>query len=476
MALEDKILPQRCASLNINENNLIKINKQKDSLSKALMVLLILVLDIYYVIAYYNSMTPISGGEAALYGAIAIFLVELAFFIFIIALINVKDKRLDNSAHLYFFHQEKRLFKFVDNFSNASVSISDMAAVTEQEVDEDGNPVFYAEEVFDDEEDIFVIEAASTMLTKEKEITYEDLVNSLNESLESLGIHGDVASGLLAAMTFSKLIDATKIQKIVPTIFKALDNPNYTIHYDEDASITTQKVLINTFEYAKTHPNIPVFMMFDEIPASDFLNYLRPLYRYIDDLNGDYYISINGNAIHIPHNVFFLYALRDNETIFDVSRRYLRYISIINSTYTVDKEITGSRKPFSVTINQLTNARRNALDNYAVEEATYKKLDLLFNMANEANGYVLQNKIQNKIEEFSSMLLSLHLPEDEVIDRCLAYNVIAAVVISSEPLKLTKDYNLATLLDNEFGGDKMKLTKNMIRDYLALFNNKGERK
>ena len=476
MALENKILPQRCASLDINENNLVKVNKRKDSLSKFLLIVLVLALDIYYLIAFTSAYGPQNGTEGTLAVFIAILLLEVIYFIFILALVNVKDKNLSNSSHLYFFHQEKRLFKFVDNFSNASVSVSDMLAVTEQEVDENGNPIYYAEEVYDDEEDIFVIEAASTMLTKEKETTYEDLVTGFNESLESFGVHGDVAAGLISAMTFSKLIDATKIQKIVSLVFKALDNPNYVIHYDENSSITSQKVLINTFEYAKTHPNIPVFMMFDEIPASEFLNYLRPLYRYIDDLNGDYYISINGNVVYIPHNVYFLFALRDNESVFDISRRYLRYISIINATYTLDKELTGERKPFSVTINQLTNARRNALDNFSVEEATYKKLDLLFNMANEANGYVLQNKIQNKIEEFSSMLLSLHLPEDEVIDRCLAYNVIAAVVISSEPLKLTKDYNLTTLLDNEFGGDKMKLTKNMIRDYLNLFNNKGERK
>ena len=475
MALENKLLPQRRAELDINENNLLKVNKRKDNLSKVLLILLVIVLDIYLCLTFYSSYAS-AGFEVAIGILAATAISSLVFFIFILLIINNNDKKYDNSNHLYFFRKEKRLFKFVDNFSNASVSISDIAAINEQELDANGNPIYYAEEVYDDEDDIFVIEAASTMLAKEKEITYEELVNGFNESLESFGIHGNVAQSFLSAMTFSKLIDVTSINKIIYSLFKVLDNPNYVIHYDEEASITSQKVLINTFEYAKVHPNIPVFMMFDEIPSTEFLNYLRPLYRYIDDLNGDYYITINGAAVHIPHNVYFLYSLRENQTIFDISRRYLRYISVVNAEYTLDKELTGERKPYSLTINQLINARRNALDNYAVEEATYKKLDLLFNMANEANGYVLQNKIQNKIEEYCSMLLSLSLPEDEVVDRCLAYNVIAAVVISSDPLKLTKDHNLTTLLDNEFGGDKMKLTKNMIKDYLNLFNTKGERK
>ena len=99
----------------------------------------------------------------------------------------------------------------------------------------------------------------------------------------------------------------------------------------------------------------------------------------------------------------------------------------------------------------------------------------MFNMANEANGYVLQNKIQRKIEDYSAVLLSLEMNEEDVIDRCLANNIIAAVVISADPTKLMKDCNLTTLLENEFGQDKMKLTKGMIKDYLSLFNSKGER-
>jgi hypothetical protein len=153
----------------------------------------------------------------------------------------------------------------------------------------------------------------------------------------------------------------------------------------------------------------------------------------------------------------------------------MRYISILRSEYRINTEVEGERKKFTLTNDQLVNARRNSMESFSVEESTFKKLDSLFTLANEANGYVLQNKIQRKIEEFSAVLLSLNMSEEDVIDRCLAYNIIAAVVISADPTKLMKDYNLTTLLDNEFGQDKMKLTKLMIKDYLSLFNSKGER-
>ena len=452
-----------------------KINKGKDRLPKLLLLLLIPGVIMGYTLSVYNSMYKGYEGDTGTMFIIAGIALSVFFFVFGALLMIGHTKRLDSSAHLFFFKEEKRQFKIVDNFSNSSVSVNVGNANTE-ELDENGRPVYYAEEIYeDDEEDIFVTEAQSTALKKEKELTYAELIESLNESLESYGITGDLAKSLFSSMAFSKLIDVTEIHSIIPTLFRVLDNPNYIIHYSAEESITSQRVLLNTFEYGKTHPNIPVFILFDEIPSKEFLNYLRPLYRYIDDINGDYYISANGVAVHIPHNVYFLVSLRENDIVFDISRRYLRYISILHSEFHVGEEPEGEKKKFNLTLEQLNNARRNSMDNFAVEESTYKKLDLLFNTANEANGYVLQNKIQRKIEEYSALLLSLGIAEDEVIDLCLANNIIAAVVISSNVTKLMNEFNLSTILENEFGQDKMKLTKAMIKDYLSLFNSKGER-
>ena len=477
MALEDKLLPQSYRSVDIDEYTFLRKKNSGDAFLKVLlfivtslaMIIFVFVLSNQVLAADPNSM---AGGLYLVTGIIA------SAFVIIVMLLLIfgKSKRLSNSEHLYAFKREPGKFKIVENFSDSSVSVSNSLNTTGPELDEDGNVIFYAEEVFDDEDNIFAIEEASTLLKKEKSITYGDIVKSLNESLESFGITGDLAANLIASMAFSKLIDVTNILDIVPTLFKVLDNPTYIIHYDVNAPLTTQKVLYNVFEYAKTHPTIPVFMLVDEIPSKEYLNYLRPLYRYIDDLNGDYYINVNGTMVHIPHNIYFMSAIKKETTIFDISRRYLRYIAILKSDYRLNNDVEGERKKFSFNNEQLINARRNAMESYAVEESTYKKLDSMFSLANEANGYVLQNKIQRKIEDYSAVLLSLDINEEEVIDRCMANNIIAAVVISSDPTKLMRDYNLTTYLDNEFGQDKMKATKAMIKEYLSLFDSKGERR
>ena len=476
MALEDKILPQSYRSVDTNEYNFLRKKEGNEGLLKFLLFLIIAAsVYIYTFIVFKNTLEEDPNGYAGILYLIAGIIASTFVVVLLIALLASKNKRLSNSSHLYTFKRDPGKYKIVDNFSDSSVSVSATVNGASQELDEDGNPIYYAEEVFDDEDNIFVIEEASTMLKKEKSITYGDIITKLDESLASFGVTGDLAQNLLAAMAFSKLIDVTNIQDVVPILFKALDNPNYVIHYDGNDSLTSQKVLYNVFEYAKTHPNIPVFMLIDEIPSKDYLNYLRPLYRYIDDLNGDYYINFSGAMIHIPHNIYFMSALKDGNLVFDVSRRYLRYIAILNSEYNIERRVEGTPKVCALNNEQFVNARRNAMENYSVEESTFKKLDGMFVLANEANGYVLQNKIQRKIEDFSAVLLSLEIPEEDVIDRCLAYNIIPAVVISSDPTKLMRDYNLSSYLDNEFGPDKMKLTKTMIKDYLSLFSPKGER-
>ena len=476
MALEDKVLPIEYRSIDTDNNNFLRKKEGGDGFLKFLLVVALSVFLYIYTFSLYKTVLEAYPNSTAgpLY-LVAGMIASTFIVVVMIVLLLSKNKRLDNSAHLFAFKSEPGKFKIVDNFSDSSVSVSASLGTAIQEVDEDGNPIYYAEEVFDDEDNIFVIEEASTLLKKEKSITYADIAGKMNEALESYGVTGDLAANLLASMAFSKLIDVTNIVEVIPLLFRALDNPTYVIHYNERESITVQKVLYNVFEYAKVHPNIPVFMLIDEIPAKEYLNYLRPLYRYIDDLNGDYYINLNGTMAHIPHNVYFMSAIRHNTVVFDISRRYLRYISILKADYRINKEYQGEHKKYSLNNEQLVNARRNAMDSYSVEESTYKKLDTMFVMANEANGYVLQNKIQRKIEDFSAVLLSLDMSEEDVIDRCLAYNIIAAVVISSDPTKLMHDYNLTTQLENEFGQDKMKLTKGMIKDYLSLFNSKGER-
>ena len=407
-------------------------------------------------------------------------IVTLVLDLLVIVMLGIalfsRRKHLDNGDGIKYLLEEEKSYRVVENFSSSgSVAVqTNQVRTVIEEVDDYGNPIIYAEELFDDEEDIFVSDALSTAIVKEKEKTYSELVEDLNKTFLDYGLNGNLAEALLSSMVFSPMIFARDIAPYIKTIFRALSNPNYFIHYSENNTIASEKTLYSAFEYAKSNPDSPIFIYIDEIPSKEFLNYMRPLYAYIDNTSDDYYISSQGLTFFIPHNVYFLVNIKKDDIIYEISRRYLRYIPILRCDI---KEVDASNeaKPFILSNNDIKNARRNAHDSFALSESTYKKMDNLFALTNEANGYVLQNKIQRKIEDYTSLLLSINMSEDDVIDNVLSNAIIRAAIISAEPQKLKTEYNIVRLIENEFGSDKLKETKAVVKEYISLFDKNGGR-
>ena len=409
-----------------------------------------------------------------------IFSILLLVFIDVLAIILFfrSKKNLDAGDGITYLVEEEKAYKVVHNFSSASnvvVEEEEKKYETTQEFDEYGNPIIYAEEIFDDEDDIFANEVLSSAIIKEKEKTYKDVLEGFDFALLQHGLKGDLGTHLLASMVFSPLIYVKAIRPYIEKLFKTLNNPKYIIHYRSETNIASEKLLYTSFEFAKANPDLPVFIYIDNIPSKEFLNYMRPLYAYIDNPSDDYYLASGGLTYYIPHNVYFLVDLAEGNEVYDISRRYLRYLSILNCSVS-EVEEAADAKVFALSNKDLTNAKRNAHSGFALSEPAYKKLDVIFSLINEANGYVLQNKIQRKIEEYTSLLLSLGREEDDVIDEVLANAVIEAALITTEPQKLAKDYNVTRVIEEEFGEDKMKRTKSVIKEYLSLYGGKGVKK
>ena len=480
MAIQNKKLKNPPRVLNKNLFGFFKEKRKRDIAFLVIILLVYSIADTWFMTWFFN--TSIYGKtlywtlpSGAYWTAVAFSIALLIVVDIVVCIIFFKKKdKKDINDGISYLVSEKKAYKIVNNFSSVSdiVVTEEKKFETVQELDEDGNPIIYAEEIFDDEDDIFVNEALSSTIQKEKEKTFKEIIESFDESLTQFGLKGNLATTLLASMSFSPIIYSKSIRSYIPKFFKAINNPNYVIHYRGDQTIANEKLLFKSFEFAKENQDLPVFIYIDNIPSKEFLNYLRPIYAYIDNPNDDYYLSSEGMTYYIPHNLYFLVDLADGEEIYNISRRYLRYISILNASIT-EIEPVSNAKSFVLSRKDLGNAKRNAQNDYSLTEQTYKKLDNFFNVINTANGYVLQNKIQRRIEESSSLLLSLGVEEDNVVDEILANNVIQAALITTEPQKLVKEFNLSRLLDDEFGEDKMKQTKAVIKEYISLYAAKG---
>ena len=417
-----------------------------------------------------------SGDDTALIiGLIVSFSFVILMVVGFIVSVASKPKHLDKGEGLYCMYKDEKKFKIVDEFSESSISIlKEKEAEAEiQEYDEDGNPIYYAEEMFDDEDDIFVNEVNSTLIAKEKAIQYSEIITKLERSLKQYGLSGDMAKGLVTVMSFSPMIYAHDIAEHITTLFSVIKNPSFSIHYSDDVdNIAHEPTLFKSFEYAKAHTDSPIFVYIDGIPAREFMNYMRPLYAYIDNPNDDYYISNKGSTSYIPHNVFFLFDLKEGDYYYDISRRYLRYIGVLKAEVT-KIEPSDEKTNCELSLKEFANAKRNALESYALNEQIFKKLDNVFSVLKEANGYVLQNKVQRKIEEYSSILLSLGEPELKVVDDCLANLIITAAIMTAEPNILEEKFHVVRLIESEFGASNMKQTKAIVKEYISLFATKG---
>ena len=470
MTESSKYIKDKGRTFNLDEYSLVYREKKQDKGVKFLFGLLVVLAMIALTIAAYISLNQ-SGttGDSFLFAAITIASTGILFIVFFLILLNQKDHKYDDGSGLFYLYREEKDYKVVDNFSGSSVAIAGVDTYElKEEVDEYGNPIYYAEEVFDDEGDIFVNEVNSTLIAKEKAITYAEIIASLDESFLNYGLNGDLARALIAAMSFSPMILAKDIAPYISDFFQAINNPSFIIHYTPDSVVSNERTLFTVFEYAKSRADKPIFIYIDGIPSKDFFNYMRPLYSYIDNPNDDYYLSNKGTTSFIPHNVFFLVNIREDNYIYDISRRYLRYISIMKC-HISEVEKAERLKPIDMSMKDLTNARRNAMDEFVLSEAAYRKLDNILAILRLANGYVLQNKIQRKIEEYSAILLSLGENEDDVFDYLVTNTIMPAAILTNGTKKLESEFHIIRAIESEFGVDNMKQTKALIKEYISLY-------
>ena len=481
MADNSKFIKESSRRYGLDDFSLHYPGKKKDSAIAALLFVIALAALIIIVLAETVVFTSTYATEEY---SLIVFATLLPSYVLVIVFavfvgIGLFSKRhyINSGEGLHYIYADAKEFKVVENFSGSSVAIQEENTVQQnvQEVDEHGNPIYYAEEVFDDEEDIFVNEVNSTVIAKERAKSYEEIIRSIDGVLEKYGLKGDVGRALVSSMAFSPMIYARDIGEYIPTIFKALGNPNYVIHYSSNNTISNERTLFNSFEYAKAHSDSPVFVYIDGIPAKEFLTYMRSLYTYIDNPNDDYYLSCNGVTCYIPHNVYFLVNITKDSYFYDIARRYLRYISVMKCSVT-EVDPSDEAKPYLLSLNDIKNSKRLAMEENALSEQSYKKLDNLLNILREANGYILQNKIQRKIEEYSAILLSIGENEDSVLDDCLANNIIIAAIITTEPQKLESEFHITRLIESEFGADKLKKSKAIIKDYVSIFGAGGGKK
>ena len=360
------------------------------------------------------------------------------------------------------------------NHINNTESVGTVSFIEEEEGEK-----FYAEEVYDEGEEVVLDDIHDGEVIVEKRLSYQDIANNLKSAFLSQGLREEkLGLDFLASMQFSRLINVKYANNVVDQInvlFDALNNPKFVIDADEENNISMNAQTMELLNYAKEKPFKAVFAFINGATSKNLFKFMRPFYPYIDNPNGDCFISTQGKSLYIPHNIYFLVSLKDTDIIFDTQRRILRYLGTLNSPLTVGK-VDGEKSSYDLNTEDIVKASRDANADYSVSESSWKKFDNVIELVHKVNNYTLENKIMRRIEDFVVVYLANGEEEENAFDICLANNVFQELIVTSHPLMYIKEYNLVKEINGQFGNARMGLTKEVVNSYLALFDKGGNRK
>lgn len=385
------------------------------------------------------------------------------------------DKNINRDDYSLVVENKHPKYRILEDFSQSNMNLD------EEENKGPKENYYYAEEIFDDEDDIYTNAMNDRLLQKEHHRTMYEMGETINSAILANGFKTNVGLPLLASIQFSRLIFLPykeNARDFIKAMFTSISNPIYmTASSDggQDDFLAYDDIVYRALEFARVNKNRPVFIYSDNLSSKNVFEYYRHFYQYIDNPDGDIYLTALGRSLYIPHNVYFIFSLKDNkECPYDIARRIYRYVSYLECNFS-EVPPSDKKENLILSLEELRASLREAADNYGIKEDMWKKFDGIIEIIHEVNGFVLQNKVARRLEDYAISYFTSPLEVTEVMDVVIANNFIHEAIITNKPQVYHTDYDLYKTIDNNFGPESLPLTRKVIKEYLDLFDKGGNR-
>lgn len=373
-------------------------------------------------------------------------------------------------------------FIIVDEFSDAGSGVQTGFTISEDKEKEPQEEIVYAEEVFeeqiDEDDDIYAKVNRDRLIEKRYHRSPYEIGQEIDKAYLSYGKKANIGLPLVASMQFSRLIyfpfdkrNEENIQYLLATF--SVDPYIVERRFDGD-NIKESENFIKALEFAKNNINKQVFVVVHNLKAKDVFEYFKPVYTYIDSPEANTYVQSGGKSYIVSRNIYFIFTLQEGELISDVSRRVLRYVSEIDVEIE-DEAPADEQVSLIISNEELTVSLRESLEKRILDESNWKRLDSLIEHINPVSGFVLQNKIVRRLENYSSCLLTSPVEEIEALDRTLAFNFFNEAIVCKNAAGYLGTNDIFKAMDSIFGAEKLPLSRKVIKEYLSLFDKKGNR-
>lgn len=374
-------------------------------------------------------------------------------------------------------------FIIVQEFSDQKGGVQTGFSIDQSSKKDNKDEYVYAEEIFeeniDEDEDIYSKANRDRLLERAHHRSPYEIGEEIDKAYLTHGKKAQIGLKLVSSMQFSRLMyfpfdisNEENIREIVDTLSC---EPFVCEKKYEGDTIKDSEVLVKALEYAKNNINKQVFIVVPNLKAEEVFEYLKPVYTYIDSPEANSYIQTGSKSYIVSKNIYFILTLKENELVSNISRRLLRYVSVVNAEI---KDDVKSSQPTRLIISneELAVSLRESLERRILDESTWKKLDTLIeDHINPVSGFVLQNKIVRRLENYSSCLLTAPFEEIEALDETLAYNFFNESIVAKNVAGYLGTSDIFKAMDSIFGAEKLPLSRRVIKDYLSLFDKKGNR-
>ena len=334
-------------------------------------------------------------------------------------------------------------------------------------------------------QEIFVPEIVTVPETKpraarKKEVKFDkmfkEMADQFNEFFNAKGYNTKFGGEFISSMLYSRLIILKEghdinVIKHISNAFNVgsiiIDNEDYN-----DKSVVLESGFNQLLKIASSDLNRPCFVFINNLTAEEFY-YLDDVLSYIDSPNE----KISIGDVTLPKNLFFVVSLKENESHFDIDRKYLRLAYVTKFEYTPKDVEDVELEYIHYSLINVERFLKRPDQKNSLPEEMWKKMDGLVELIHDMNGeYLLNNKNIIRLENF---FISYFECEDktplQAFDLGLSSTILNDALLEGVPTDFVKDYDLFNYLYNQFGEHELVLCENLIKDYYKLFDSEGHR-
>lgn len=223
------------------------------------------------------------------------------------------------------------------------------------------------------------------------------------------------------------------------------------------------------FAAAKKKKDDFVFLFLDGVNSSQIYSLLKDFLFAIFDKNNPHKVRTpyGDRQYEMLPNLYFIILLKEpQDTGLYANKDILTYAPILKMTCSTYNGQMEQLKDQAISISDFHHIADGLMEDNALEESTWKKIDELQKFINKIKPYEIGNDIINFIEEEAAFSSSLYHDDDAVLDSVFATDILPSVVTYLPKERVLGEDSLENFISDQLYSEfSLPKTEALLTDY-----------